>query len=64
MDESVWRALTLLLSRAPQAGNMKKAESHLEAQRTIMNSKGTKRKVKAAQNGQPAVFKWKKERLR
>lgn len=41
---------------------MKKAEEHLVAQRTVMNSKGTKRKVKEAEGGRPAVFKWKKER--
>lgn len=41
---------------------MKKAEQHLVAQRTLMNSKGTKRKVKDAEHGRPAVYKWKKER--
>ena len=48
----------------PQAEKIKKAEDHLEAQRKVMNSKGTKRKVKDAQDGQPAVYKWKKERSR
>lgn len=47
-----------------QAEKMKKAEVHLEAQRTVMNSKGTKRKVQEAQDGRPAVYRWKQERSR
>lgn len=43
---------------------MKTAEDHLEVQRTVMNSKGTKRKVQEAKDGRPAVYKWKKERSR
>ena len=49
---------------APQAEKMKKAEVHLDVQRTVMNSKGTKRKVQEAKDGRPAVYKWKKERSR
>lgn len=47
-----------------QSDKMKEAEDHLRAQRTVMNSKGTKRKVKEAENGRPAVFEWKKQRAR
>ncbi|CAM9538676.1 unnamed protein product [Ascophyllum nodosum] len=53
-----------LVQRLERAEKIKKAEDHLEAQRKVMNSKGTKRKVKDAQDGQPAVYKWKKERSR
>ncbi|CAM9573672.1 unnamed protein product [Laminaria digitata] len=53
-----------LVQRLERAEKMKKAEVHLDVQRTVMNSKGTKRKVQEAKDGRPAVYKWKKERSR
>lgn len=53
-----------LLALIAQAEKMKKAEVHLEAQRKVMNSKGTKRKVQEAKDGRPAVYRWKQERSR
>ncbi|CAN0035895.1 unnamed protein product [Ectocarpus sp. 12 AP-2014] len=53
-----------LMQRLERAEKMKKAEVHLEAQRKVMNSKGTKRKVQEAKDGRPAVYRWKKERSR
>ncbi|CAM9331749.1 unnamed protein product [Phaeothamnion confervicola] len=59
--DSAYRAAT---ERIERAAKLRKAMEHLQAQRTVMNSKGTKKKVKKAANGQPAVFKWKRERAK
>ncbi|CAM9158500.1 unnamed protein product [Discosporangium mesarthrocarpum] len=56
------RAYGELSQRLKRAEKMKMAEEHLETQRKVMNSRGTKRKVKEAEGGRPAVFKWKRER--
>ena len=38
--------------------------AHLMTQRALMSSKGTKRKVKAAEGNTPAVFEWKRQRTK
>ena len=58
-----------LLEHALDAAIDQKAASRrtvavLDAEKKVMTSKGKKRKVKDAGNGQPAVFKWKKQRLK
>ena len=42
---------------------LQRAAAHLETEKMVA-SKGRKRKIKEAQNGQPAQYKWKRKRLR
>ncbi|CAM9653236.1 unnamed protein product [Choristocarpus tenellus] len=53
-----------LSQRLQRVRNMKVAETRLRAQRTLMTAKGTKQKVQPAENGNPAVYRWKQERAR
>ena len=50
-------------AREKRVAAMKRAEAHLETER-LLAGKGRKRKIKAAENGEPAVFKWRRKRLK
>lgn len=52
-----------LEARLNRAKVMEKAESHLVTEKLVA-SKGRKRKIKAAENGLPAQYKWRRQRLR
>lgn len=52
-----------LEARLKRADVMQKAESHLVTEKLVAG-KGRKRKIKAAENGQPAQYKWRRQRLR
>ncbi|CAM9748461.1 unnamed protein product [Chrysoparadoxa australica] len=60
-QETAYRELGDRLTRADELAS---ARVHLEAQKTVMTSKGTKRKIKGAEGKNPAVFKWKRQRSR
>lgn len=50
-------------ARAKRMASMELAESHLNTER-LLAAKGTKRKIKAAEDGKPAVYKWRRKRAR
>ncbi len=50
-------------ARLNRAEVMQKAESHLVTEKLVAGT-GRKRKIKAAENGQPAQYKWRRQRLR
>lgn len=52
-----------LEARANRMASMELAEAHLNNEK-LLAAKGTKRKIKAAQDGKPAVYKWKRKRAR
>ena len=43
---------------------MAMAVAHLETEKLVSTSKGRKRKIQEAQDGMPAVYKWRRKRLR
>eukprot|EP00522_Entomoneis_paludosa_P000673 CAMPEP_0172475672 /NCGR_PEP_ID=MMETSP1065-20121228/69989_1 /TAXON_ID=265537 /ORGANISM="Amphiprora paludosa, Strain CCMP125" /LENGTH=296 /DNA_ID=CAMNT_0013233885 /DNA_START=78 /DNA_END=968 /DNA_ORIENTATION=+ len=49
--------------RSKRAAKMAKAEAHLMTEK-LLAAKGTKRKIKGAQDGMPAQFLWRKKRLK
>lgn len=49
--------------RTKRASSLARAEAHLVTEK-LVSSKGRKRKVKAAENGKPAQYKWRRKRLR
>ena len=49
-------------ARTKRVTAMERAEAHLVTEKLVA-SKGRKRKIKAAENGMPAVYKWRRERL-
>ena len=50
-------------ARTKRIDLMKNAEAHLITEK-IVTSKGRKRKIKPAENGKPAVYKFRKKRAR
>lgn len=50
-----------LLKRKKRLSKLKLAEAHLETQK-LVQSKGQKRKIKDAEDGKPAVYKWRTKR--
>jgi U3 small nucleolar RNA-associated protein 11 len=52
-----------LEARLNRAKAMQQAESHLVTEKLVAG-KGRKRKIKAAENGLPAQYKWRRQRLR
>lgn len=50
-------------ARLKRADIMQKAESHLVTEK-LVSGKGRRRKIKAAENGQPAQYKWRRQRLK
>ena len=48
--------------RQARVEKLGKAEAHLQTEKLVA-SKGRKRKIKAAEGGQPAVYKWRRKRL-
>lgn len=60
----VRRAYAALDAAIAQKAASRRTVAVLDAEKKAMTSKGKKRKVKDAANGQPAVFKWKKQRLK
>jgi U3 small nucleolar RNA-associated protein 11 len=51
-----------LQARSKRIQDMERAESHLVTEKLVA-SKGRKRKIQAAENGRPAVYKWRRKRL-
>ena len=51
-----------LEARRKRARAMKRAEDHLVTEKLVAG-KGRKRKIKAAEGGQPAQYKWRRKRL-
>ena len=49
-------------ARMKRVAAMERAEAHLVTEKLIAQ-KGRKRKIKAAENGMPAVYKWRRQRL-
>jgi hypothetical protein len=49
-------------ARQKRVEAMATAVSHLETEKLVA-SKGRKRKIKAAEDGKPAVYKWRRKRL-
>ena len=52
-----------MLAREKRAAAMTRAEAHLQTEKLVA-SKGRKRKIKEAENGQPAQYKWRRKRQR
>lgn len=52
-----------LEARAKRVSTMERAEAHLVTEK-LVGSKGRKRKIKAAENGKPAVYKWRRKRAK
>ena len=52
-----------LNERTTRVEAMRRAEAHLETERMVA-AKGRKRKIKGAENGEPAVYKWRRKRVR
>jgi U3 small nucleolar RNA-associated protein 11 len=52
-----------LEARAKRAAAMEVAEAHLQTEK-LLAGKGRKRKIKAAENGKPAQYKWRRKRKR
>eukprot|EP00543_Licmophora_paradoxa_P001693 CAMPEP_0202448280 /NCGR_PEP_ID=MMETSP1360-20130828/7096_1 /ASSEMBLY_ACC=CAM_ASM_000848 /TAXON_ID=515479 /ORGANISM="Licmophora paradoxa, Strain CCMP2313" /LENGTH=275 /DNA_ID=CAMNT_0049065785 /DNA_START=43 /DNA_END=870 /DNA_ORIENTATION=+ len=50
-------------ARAKRVSTMERAEAHLVNQK-LLSGKGRKRKIKAAENGQPAQYKWRRKRAK
>lgn len=50
-------------ARVQRANVLKQAEDHLVTAKNL-SGKGRKRKIKAAENGKPAQYKWRRQRLR
>jgi U3 small nucleolar RNA-associated protein 11 len=50
-------------ARQKRVQAMATAEAHLEMEKMVA-SKGRKRKIKEAENGKPAVYKWRRQRAR
>ena len=50
-------------ARKKRIGSLKNAEAHLTTEK-IVSSKGRKRKIKGAENGKPAIYKFRKKRAR
>ena len=50
-------------ARIQRAKSMQTAEDHLVTEKMVAG-KGRKRKIKAAENGRPAQYKWRRKRLR
>jgi len=50
-------------ARLERANKMSQAESHLVTEKLVAG-KGRRRKIKGAENGQPAQYKWRRERKR
>jgi U3 small nucleolar RNA-associated protein 11 len=51
-----------LEARRKRGEELQKAEDHLVTEK-LVSSKGRKRKIKAAEDGRPAQFKWRRKRL-
>ena len=49
-------------ARMKRVAAMERAEAHLVTEKLVAQ-KGRKRKIKAAENGMPAVYKWRRQRL-
>jgi U3 small nucleolar RNA-associated protein 11 len=50
-------------ARIRRAAEMERAEAHLVTEKLVAG-KGRKRKIKAAENGAPAQYKWRRKRMR
>ena len=50
-------------ARTKRAADMERAEEHLVTEKLVAG-KGRKRKIKAAENGKPAQYKWRRKRQR
>lgn len=50
-------------ARMRRAAEMERAEAHLVTEKLVAG-KGRKRKIKAAENGAPAQYKWRRKRMR
>jgi U3 small nucleolar RNA-associated protein 11 len=55
-------AYSELEARAKRVGDLALAEAHLVTEKLVA-SKGRKRKIKAAEDGKPAQYKWRRKRL-
>ena len=53
-----------LAERMARADKLKRIMAHKQLEKTLMSSKGKKRKVKDAEGGAPAVYKWKRQRAK
>lgn len=51
-----------ITGRQKRIASLSRAEAHLVTEKLVA-SKGRKRKIKAAENGQPAQYKWRRQRL-
>ena len=49
-------------ARSKRVAAMERAEAHLVTEK-MLAAKGRKRKIQAAENGKPAVYKWRRKRL-
>jgi shikimate kinase len=58
------RSYKELADRLARAEKLKRMVNRKAVEKMVMNSKGTKRKVKEAEGGQPAVYKWKRQRAK
>lgn len=59
--DKAYRELAERLSRAEK---LKRLAARKDVERAVMSSKGSKRKVKDADNGAPALYKWKRQRAK
>jgi len=50
--------------RLARAEKLKRLVAHKVAEKALMSAKGAKRKVKDAEEGNPAVYKWKRQRAK
>lgn len=58
------RSYKELSDRLARAEKLKRIVHRKAAEKLVMTSKGSKRKVKEAEGGQPAVYKWKRQRAK
>jgi U3 small nucleolar RNA-associated protein 11 len=58
------RSYAELSQRIERADKLKRLMEHKQVEKNVMSSKGAKRKLKDAEDGKPAVYKWKRQRAR
>jgi len=58
------KAYSELAERLGRAEKLKRLAARKEVEKQVMNSKGRKRRVKDAEDGKPALYKWKRQRAK
>lgn len=56
-------AYSEMKERMKRVDKIKRAEAHLITEKLLRTQKGRKRKILSAENGNPAIYKWRRKRL-